>query len=70
MASERNYCAERRRLFDEYVTAVSEYLLLESQVEASKRGEAYSSQNQVEAAWNRKEESKHAARKHRNEHGC
>ena len=69
MASERNYCAERRRLFDEYVTAVSEYLLLESQIEAGKRGEG-PSHSQIAAAWNRKEKAKREAIEHRLVHGC
>jgi hypothetical protein len=62
-------CAEERRLFNKYVTAVSEYLLLESQIDAEKRGEV-SSHAQIEGAWNRKELAKRAAREHRIEHGC
>jgi hypothetical protein len=69
MPSDFVRCAEGRRLFNKYVTAVSEYLLLESQIGAEKRGEVWS-HAQIEAAWNRKEQAKRAAREHRIEHGC
>ena len=61
-------CPERARLLDEFLTAVSEYLLLESQIEAEKRGEVPHAQ--IAAAWLRKEDAKRAAIEHRIEHGC
>jgi hypothetical protein len=62
-------CAERIRLLEEFVSAVSDYLLLESQLEAEQRGEI-SPHAQIAVAWLRKEEAKRAAREHRMEHGC
>ena len=61
--------AEARRLFNKYLTAVSEYLMLESQIDSEKRGEV-SPLAQIEAAWNRKERAKQAAWQHRIEHKC
>ena len=60
--------ATSARLLDEFLTAVSEYLLLESQIEAEKRGEVPHAQ--IAAAWLRKEDAKQAAIEHRIEHGC
>jgi uncharacterized protein involved in exopolysaccharide biosynthesis len=57
------------RLLEEFVSAVSDYLLLESQLEAEQRGEV-SPHAQIAAAWLRKEDAKRAAREHRIEHGC
>jgi hypothetical protein len=57
------------RLLEEFVAAVSDYLLLESQLEAEKRGEV-SPHAPIAAAWDRKEIAKRAAREHRIEHGC
>jgi hypothetical protein len=62
-------CAEARHLFNNYVTAVSEYLLLESQAELVKRGEG-SPHAVIEAAWDRRERAKREAIEHRLVHGC
>ena len=62
-------CEEKMRLLEELVEAVSEYLLLESQLEAEKRGDI-APHAQIAAAWLRKEEAKRAAMEHRLEHGC
>jgi hypothetical protein len=69
MASQFARCAEARRLFNKYVTAVSEYLLLESQAELQKRGEAWP-HAAIEAAWDRRERAKGEAIEHRLVHGC
>jgi hypothetical protein len=57
------------RLLEEFVAAVSDYLLLESQLEAVKRGEV-TPHAQIAAIWQRKEDAKRAAREHRIKHGC
>jgi hypothetical protein len=69
MASDFARCAEARRLFNLYLTAVSEYLLLESLAASLKRGDV-SPYAKIDAAWNRKEKAKWAAMEHRKEHGC
>jgi hypothetical protein len=69
MASQSARCAEARRLFTKYVTAVSEYLLLESEAELLRRGEV-SPHAAIEAAWNRREKAKREAIEHRFVHGC
>jgi hypothetical protein len=54
-------CGERVRLLEEFVDVVSEYLMLESLLEAEKRGDI-APHAQIAAAWLRKEEGKRAAR--------
>ena len=69
MTSESARCAEARLLFSKYVTAVSDYLLLESNAELQKRGEV-SPHAAIEAAWDRREKAKREAIEHRLVHGC
>jgi hypothetical protein len=69
MASQSKRCAEARHLFTKYVTAVSEYLLLEPQAELLRRGDV-SPHAAIEAAWNSREKAKHEALEHRVVHGC
>jgi hypothetical protein len=69
--AERIVCAQRRRLVKNFVSAVSEYLRLESsRIAAIKFGDEHLLQSQLEAARKRKEEVKWAIREHQKEHGC
>ena len=65
------FCTEMRRLLEEFVTAVSEFLRLESaRQEAKVAGENPPFDAVFEGARKRKEWTKEAIKAHQKEHGC
>jgi len=63
------FCAERQRLLDAYTAAVFEYLQLESaRLAALAHGDEI--QLEVEAARQRRDESKLAIKEHQAAHSC
>jgi hypothetical protein len=63
--------AERQRLLDEYTAAVFEYLQLESaRLAALAHGDEIQLEAEIEAARQRRDESKLAIKEHQAAHSC
>ena len=64
-------CIEKKRLFDAFAHAVSEYNRMNTaQLRAVMRGDGFQFTEQVADAGQRKDEAKYAILKHEQEHGC